>query len=125
MEELNRNEEQIMNILWELEKGLVRDIIDRMEEPKPPYTTVSSVVRLLEKKKYVGHKAYGKTYEYYPLVSKADYRKKTFGQYLSNFFDNSPQSVLSFMVKEKKIKKEELEDLKKLIEEYEKGESHE
>lgn len=82
MEELNKNEEAVMRILWEIERGIARDVIDKMPEPKPPYTTVSSVIRFLEK----------------------------------------AEKVVSFMVKEKKLKQEEIKEIKKLIEDYEKGE---
>jgi len=85
------------------------------EEPKPPYNTISSVVRILEKKGFVGYKAYGKTYEYFPIVSKEDYAKKTFKKVLSNYFDNSASSLLSFLVKEEKISSAELEALKNII----------
>lgn len=121
MEDLNKNEEAIMRILWEIERGIVRDVIDKMPEPKPPYTTVSSIVRFLEKKGYVGHKAYGKTHEYFPLISKAAYRKKSFNNFLKNYFEGSAEKVVSFIVKEKKLKQEEIEEIKKLIEDYEKG----
>jgi len=73
------------------------------------------VVRLLEKKNYVGYKAYGKTYEYFPLISKADYRKDNFKTMLSGYFDNSAESLLSFMVKEQKISDEELKKIKEII----------
>jgi len=80
MEELTKTEERVMQILWKLKTGFVKDIIDALpDDPKPPYNTISSVVRLLEKKGYVGYKAYGKTYEYFPLISKSDYRKAFFG----------------------------------------------
>ena len=118
MEELNHNEEAVMRILWEIERGVLRDILERLPPPPPPYTTVSSIVRLLEKKGYVGHKAYGKTYEYYPLVTKATYRKKSFNTLLKNYFEGSAEKVVSFMVKEKKLKPHEIEEIKKLIAQY-------
>lgn len=118
MEELNKNEEAVMHILWTLERGLVRDVLDQMNEPKPPYTTVSSIIRLLEKKGYVGHKAYGKTHEYFPLITKAAYRKKTFNNLLTNYFEGSAEKVVSFMVKEKKLSHDEVEEIKKLIDSY-------
>ena len=67
-------EEQVMQLLWKLEKGFVKDIIEKMPEPKPAYNTVSTIVRILEKKGFVGHNAYGKTHEYFPLISRKDYR---------------------------------------------------
>lgn len=116
MEELTRTEEKIMQILWTMGKGFVRDIIDRLEEkPAPPYSTISSVVRILEAKGFVGHRAYGKTHEYYPLISKAEYRKTKFRRLLSNYFDGSTQSLLSFMAREEKLNPDELKELQDLI----------
>ncbi|WP_345952041.1 BlaI/MecI/CopY family transcriptional regulator [Mucilaginibacter sp. PAMB04274] len=116
MEELTRTEERVMQILWKLKKAFVKDIIEAMpDDPKPPYNTISSVVRLLEKKNYAGYKAYGKTYEYFPLISKADYRKTFFKKMFTNYFDSSVESLLSFMVKEEKMSDEDIEKLKDLI----------
>lgn len=120
MEELNQNEEHIMRILWQIEKGLIRDILAKMEEPKPPYTTVSSIVRLLEKKGFIGHKAYGKTHEYFPLVSQVAYKKLRFNKMVNHFFEGSVGNVLSFMVKEKKLNETEVEELKNMIDSFEK-----
>ncbi|MEA5260086.1 BlaI/MecI/CopY family transcriptional regulator [Arcicella aquatica] len=116
MEELTKTEEKIMQALWELKSAFVKDIIEKMDEdPKPPYNTISSVVRILEKKGYVGYKAYGKTYEYFPIIAKAEYAKKTFKKILNNYFDNSASSLLSFLVKEESISSEELDVLKSII----------
>lgn len=116
MEELTKTEERIMQVLWKLQKGFVKDIIDELdEEPKPPYNTISSIVRLLEKKGYISYKAYGKTYEYFPAISKEDYTKTTFSKLFSGYFDNSPSSLLSFMVKEEKLSAKDIEELKALI----------
>jgi len=118
MEELTKTEERIMQVLWKLQKAFVRDIIDELdEEPKPPYNTISSIVRLLEKKGYVNYKAYGKTYEYFPAISKDEYTKTTFSKMLSGYFDSSPASLLSFMVKEEKLSEKDIEEIKKLINE--------
>ena len=100
MDELTKTEERVMLILWRLKKGFVKDIIEELpDEPKPPYNTISSVVRLLEKKGYVGFKAYGKTYEYFPVISKAQYRKAFFKKLVSGYFDNSLENLLSLMIK--------------------------
>lgn len=115
MEKLTAKEEEIMQILWEIERGLVHDVIKRLSKPKPPYSTVSSVIRILERKGYIGHKAYGKTYEYFPLISKKDYRKRTFRYLLHNYFDNSLENIVSFIVKEEKLKPEEIEELNRII----------
>lgn len=116
MEELTKTEERIMQVLWKLQTAFVKDIIDELdEEPKPPYNTISSIVRLLEKKGYVSYKAYGKTYEYFPAISKEDYTKTTFTKLFSGYFDNSPTSLLSFMVKEEKLSAEDIVELNELI----------
>jgi predicted transcriptional regulator len=116
MEELTKTEERIMHVLWKLKKAFVKDIIEHLpDDPKPPYNTISSVVRILEKKGYVGYTAYGKTYEYFPLITKAQYRSATVKKLLANYFDNSAASLLSFMVKEEKLTEEEMKKLKKII----------
>lgn len=116
MEELTKAEERIMQIIWKLKSAFVKDIIVEMDdEPKPPYNTISSVVRLLEKKGYVGYKAYGKTYEYFPLISKSDYRKSFYKKMISGYFDNSVESLLSFMVKEQKLSQDELEKIRDIV----------
>lgn len=116
MEELTKAEERIMQVLWKLQTAFVKDIIDELEEePKPPYNTISSIVRLLEKKGYVSYKAYGKTYEYFPAISKEDYAKTTFSKFFAGYFDNSPSSLLSFMVREEKLSEKDIEELKALI----------
>ena len=125
MEKLTSKEEEIMQILWDIERGLVNDVIARFPEPKPPYTTVSSVVRRLEKKEYVGYKAYGKTHEYFPIIAKKDYRRRTFKHLVQNYFDNSIESIVSFIVQEEKLNTGDIEELNKLIEQnsnLEKGE---
>ncbi|MDY0903649.1 BlaI/MecI/CopY family transcriptional regulator [Pedobacter sp. CFBP9032] len=116
MEELTKSEERIMQVLWKLKKAFVKDIIDELDdEPKPPYNTISSIVRLLEKKGYVNYKAYGKTYEYFPAITKDQYTKTTFSKLFSGYFNNSPASLLSFMVKEEKLSESDIEEIKKII----------
>ena len=116
MEELTKTEERIMQVLWRLNKAFVKDIIDELDEqPKPPYNTISSIVRLLEKKGYIAYKAYGKTYEYFPVISKDEYTKTTFSKLFSGYFDSSPASLLSFMVKEEKLSAKDIEELQALI----------
>ncbi|WP_435353669.1 BlaI/MecI/CopY family transcriptional regulator [Emticicia sp. SJ17W-69] len=116
MEELTKTEERIMQIIWDLGRCLVRDIIQKMpDEPKPPYNTISSVVRLLESKGFLSYKAYGKTYEYFPIISKEEYGQRTFKKVFADYFGNSMESLLSFMVKEENLTLEEIEKLKSLI----------
>lgn len=116
MEELTKTEERVMQIIWKLKKCFVNDIIDAIsDESKPPYNTISSVVRILEKKAYLGYKAYGKTHEYFPLISKSEYRKESLKKMLSGYFDNSAESLFSFMLKEKQLSREEINKIKDII----------
>ncbi|MBD1384801.1 BlaI/MecI/CopY family transcriptional regulator [Mucilaginibacter rigui] len=116
MDELTKTEERVMQVLWNLKKAFVKDIIEAMpDEPKPPYNTISSVVRLLEKKGYVDYTAYGKTYEYFPAITKAEYRKASFKKMFTGYFDNSVESLLSFMVKEQKLGEEDIRKIQEMI----------
>lgn len=121
MEDLIPQEEQAMKVLWKQERGVVRDVLDLLPEPKPPYTTLASTIKSLEKKGYLGHKSYGKTHEYFVLIKESDYKKKTFNRVVKDFFGGSVENVLSFLVQEKKISGKDIEDLQKLIDYYEKG----
>jgi predicted transcriptional regulator len=116
MEELTKTEERVMQVLWKLKQCFVKDIIDALpDDPKPPYNTISSIVRLLEKKGYVGYKAYGKTYEYFPVISKPEYRKTFFKKMIAGYFDNSVESLLSFMVKEEQLSEADINKIKDII----------
>lgn len=119
MKKLTRKEEEVMKILWNLKKAFVKDIIEEYDEPKPHYNTVSSLVRLLQDKGIVGYTQYGNTYQYFPLMSKEDYRKTFMKQVVSDYFDNSYKSAVAFFVKEKGLSAAELEELVKLIKEQE------
>jgi BlaI family transcriptional regulator, penicillinase repressor len=109
--QLTKAEEQIMQILWEMGKGLVKDIRDRFEDPKPARNTVSTVVRVLERKKYVDHKAYGNVHVYYPMVSKKEYSKNQLFKLLDGYFDNSFPALATFFAREKDLSVRELEEL--------------
>lgn len=111
MKELTRAEEQIMHVLWFLGKGYVKDIIERLPEPKPAYNTVSTVVRILEKKGFVGHEAFGKTHRYRPLVAKEDYTQAFLRSFVRNYFDNSYQELVSFFAKDRDMSLSELEEI--------------
>ena len=113
MKTLTKAEEEVMHILWSLNRALVRDILERLPEPKPAYNTVSTVVRVLEKKGFVGHKAYGTTYEYFPLISKEEYTKFHFGKFLEKYFNNSFSQLASFFSKENKLTMQELDEIMK------------
>ena len=116
MQQLTRAEEQVMQVLWKLEKAYVRDILDEFPKPKPAYNTVSTIVRILEKKGFIGYKAFGKAHEYYPLVSKKVYRKKYFKGFLSSYFGNSYMALTSFFTKDEDLSLQELEEMKAMIE---------
>lgn len=110
-----------MQVIWQLKQCFVKDIIEALpDDPKPPYNTISSVVRLLEKKGYVDYKAYGKTYEYFPQITKADYRKASFSRFFSGYFDSSAESLFSFMIKEERLSQEDINKLKDIINKNEK-----
>ena len=117
MKQLTKAEEQVMQVLWELKQAYIKDILDKLPKPKPAYNTVSTIVRILEKKGFVGYKAYGKTHEYFPLVSKPVYRKSFFTGILKNYFENSYQSLTSFFTREQNLSLDELEEIRNLIDE--------
>ena len=113
--ELTRAELELMQVIWKKEKVLVHDILDDLPEPKPAYNTVSTLVRVLEKKGFVGHKAYGKTYEYYPLVSKEDYTSRYMTGVLNNFFDGSLSRLVSFFSSNTSISVEETDKILEML----------
>ena len=119
MKKLTRKEEEVMKILWKLERAFVKDMIEQYDDPKPHYNTVSSLVRLLQDKGIIGFTQYGNTYEYFPLITKEEYRKTFMKQVVSDYFDNSYKSAVAFFVKEKGLSPAELEELIKLIKEQE------
>ncbi len=116
IKELTKAEEQVMQLLWQLKEAIVKDIIERIPEPKPAYNTVSTVVRVLESKGFVNHKAYGNSHVYFPLISEAQYKKFTFDKMMSSYFSNSYKSLVSFIANEKKLDIQQLDELTQLIE---------
>jgi len=113
MRELTKAEDQVMQVLWKLEKAFVKDIIEQLPEPKPAYNTVSTIIRILENKGFVDHISYGKTYEYYPIVSKESYSKFTVQNVLQNYFGGSMQNLVSFFAKSENLSLQEIEALQK------------
>lgn len=113
--QLTRAEEEVMQILWEIEKGMVHDLLEKFPEPKPAYNTVSTIVRILEQKGFVGHKAYGHTHEYFPVISKSTYTKSYFRNFVFNYFGNSYKSLASFFANEGKLTMKELKEIQKTI----------
>jgi len=115
IKELTKAEEQIMQILWQLNEAIVKDIIDKIPEPKPAYNTVSTVVRVLEGKGFIDHKVYGNSHVYFPAISEAEYKKFTFDKMMKSYFNDSYKSLVSFIADEKKLGVNELDELTKLI----------
>jgi len=114
---LTRAEEEVMQILWEIEKGVVHDILEKFPDPKPAYNTVSTIVRILEQKGFAGHKAYGRTHEYFPVISKIAYTKSSFMGFMTNYFGNSYKSLASFFATDGKLSIKDLEEIQKTIDE--------
>lgn len=123
IKELTKAEEQIMLILWDMEEALVKDVIEKMNEPKPAYNTVSTVIRVLEGKGFVDHKAIGNTYIYFPIIKEADYKKFALDKVMNNYFENSYESLVSFLVKDKIMSNNELTELIRLAEKLKKDQS--
>jgi BlaI family transcriptional regulator, penicillinase repressor len=127
-QELTRAEEEIMQILWQLGKGFVNDVLLLYPEPRPAYNTVSTIIRILEKKGFVGHNAFGKTHEYYPLLSKEDYTRQFMGTVVKGYFDNSLRKMVSFFTGDGTMSMKEMEEIRKIIDqqiEQKKANQHE
>jgi BlaI family transcriptional regulator, penicillinase repressor len=114
--ELTRAEEEVMQVLWKLENAFVKDILEEFDDPKPAYNTVSTIVRILETKGFIDHKAYGKTHEYFPTVSKEEYKSFATNKLMEGYFENSVEEMFSFFVREKKIDLKEADDILSMIE---------
>ncbi|QPH39399.1 BlaI/MecI/CopY family transcriptional regulator [Pedobacter endophyticus] len=123
IKELTKAEEQVMLILWEMGEALVKDIIQNMTDPKPAYNTVSTVIRVLESKGFVDHKAIGNTHIYFPIIKETDYKHFALGKVMNNYFENSYETLVSFLVNEKSMSAKELNDLIKLAEKLKKDQS--
>ncbi len=115
MKELTKAEEQVMQILWQLEKAFVKDVVAEMPDPKPAYNTVSTIVRILEQKGFVGHEAYGKTHQYYPLIPKEEYSNFYLNNFLSGYFSGSFERLVSFFAKENDLDIKDVDELMKHV----------
>ena len=116
MKELTKAEEQIMQVLWDIEKGFVKDVMEHLPEPKPAKTTVSTIIRILEGKGFVDHEAFGSTHRYFPVVSIEKYKEFAAGKLLNNYFGNSVEKMFSFFIKQEKVDLQEADEIMKLIE---------
>ena len=113
--ELTKAEEQIMHILWKIEKGFVKDILEYFEEPKPAYTTIATIVRILERKKFVSFNAYGNAHQYYPLISKEEYSKTHVNSVFKRYFKGSMKDLVSFFAKNNKMQVQDIDEAIKLL----------
>lgn len=114
---LTKAEEKIMKILWGIEKGFIKDIIDQYPDPKPPYNSVSTIVRVLVQKEIVGFTAYGNTHQYHPLITKEKYSKGQLSRLVSDYYNNSLSQVVSFFTESEKLDEKELDEAMKMLEE--------
>lgn len=115
MKELTRAEEQVMQILWKMERAFVNDILDRFPAPRPAYNTVSTIIRILEKKQFVGHEAMGKSHQYFPLVSKKEYAHSFLGRMVKGYFGNSYADMVSFFAQDPSVSLEEMEEIRHIV----------
>ncbi len=112
MTTLTKAEEKIMKILWDIEKGFIKDILEQYRDPKPPYNSVSTIVRVLVQKEIVGYTAYGNSHQYHPLITKEEYRKTQLSRLVSDYYNNSLKQVVNFFSESKKLNEEELKSKK-------------
>lgn len=116
MRKLTNKEEEIMKILWRLEKAFVKEVLAEITQDIPHYNTLSTIIRNLEEKGYVAYNAYGKTHQYYPIISKEAYRKRFMNEAINDYFNNSYKSLVSHFAQEEKISVDELKEIIKRIE---------
>ncbi|MFN8209241.1 MAG: BlaI/MecI/CopY family transcriptional regulator [Bacteroidales bacterium] len=117
MKPITRSQEEILQVLWDIQDGAVTDVIQKLPDPKPAYTTVATVIKVLEKKGYVSHKTYGRTHVYFPLVNRKEYARHVMKGSVKVLFDNSVNQLVSFFVRQRNLSLNELEELRKMIEE--------
>jgi len=117
MNTLTKAEEQVMQILWDEEEGFVKDLLQHFPEPKPAYNTVSTIIRILEKKGFVGHRSFGKSHQYHPLLSREQYRNERFSGLMKDYFNNSMQQVLSHFGSSGSVSMKEADEIIKIMEE--------
>lgn len=114
---LTKAEERIMKILWEIGEGFIKDVIEQFPDPKPPYNSVSTIVRVLVQKEIVGFTVYGNTHKYHPLITRDEYSKGQLSRLLKDYYNNSLREVVSFFSESKKLDEKELDEVMKMLEE--------
>jgi predicted transcriptional regulator len=115
VKELTKAEEQLMQVLWDMKKAFVKEIIDQLPDPKPIYSTVSTIIRVLEAKGLVDYEAFGRTHRYFPLITKEDYKRQETEKLLANYYENSVQNMFSFFIKEEKLQLGDVDEIMKMI----------
>lgn len=115
MKTLTKAEEQIMQVIWKLDKAFLKEIIDELPIPKPHSNTVATIIKILTEKEFVGLKVFGRMHQYYPLISKDAYSKNTMKTFVKSYFEGNFSNVVSFMVQENNLSVEELELLLKQL----------
>lgn len=118
---LTKAEERIMQILWDLDKGFIKDIQEQFPKPKPPYNTISTIVRVLVKKEIVSYKSYGGSYQYFPLITREEYRSEQMGRLMNNYFGNSLKEVVNFLSEKKDLDVDEVNEALQMLEELKKS----
>ncbi len=113
---LTKAEERIMQILWDLERGFIKDIQEHFPKPEPPYNTISTIVRVLVKKEIVSYKSYGGSYQYFPLITREDYRSEQMGRLMNNYFGNSLKEVVNFLSEKKDLDVDEVNEALQMLE---------
>lgn len=111
MKKLTQKEEEILGYFWNNGPMFIKELVNLQDDPKPHYNTLSTIVRILEEKGYIGYKSYGNTYQYYALVSEDEYTKKSLGEVVNKYFGNSYTRVVSSLIEEEKLSIEELQEL--------------
>lgn len=124
MTTLTKAEERIMKILWKIEKGFIKDILEHFPKPKPPYNTISTIIRVLVKKEIVSYKSYGGSHQYYPLITKEEYKKIQMGKLVNEYFNNSFKQVVNFFSESKKLDVNEVDEVMQMLEKIKKEKKH-
>ena len=117
MKQLTKAEEQVMQYLWNLEKAFLKDLVESFPEPRPAYTTISTVIRVLVKKGFISYNTYGKIHEYFPLIQKDDYLKEQFDEVAQDYFSGSMAKMASFLTSDTDLGIDDLEEIRKIIDE--------
>lgn len=116
MEKLTKQEEEAMQAVWQCGSGIVKDFLDQIAEPKPPYTTLASTIKNLERKNFLKSEKIGNTYHYVPAIKEEEYKKRFMNGFVNDYFENSYKDLVTFFANEKKISASDLKEIINLIE---------